>query len=74
MILVLDRIEGEIAVLLCGGQPIELPAALLPTGAAEGDTLSMELSLLGPDEARRAALGARLGALSEGADGGDFSL
>lgn len=37
---VLDRIEGETAILLSdGGGAHELPAASLPCGAAEGDVL-----------------------------------
>lgn len=37
---VLDRIEGETAILLAdGGDAHELPAVSLPCGAAEGDVL-----------------------------------
>ena len=37
---VLDRIEGETAILLSdGGDAHELPATSLPCGAAEGDVL-----------------------------------
>ncbi|HZZ83121.1 MAG TPA: DUF3006 domain-containing protein [Anaeromyxobacteraceae bacterium] len=37
-----DRIEGEVAVLLIGERQWNLPAALLPAGTGEGD--SVELS------------------------------
>ena len=37
---VLDRVEGETAILLAdGGDAHELPAVSLPCGAAEGDVL-----------------------------------
>ncbi len=71
----LDRIEGGIAVLVYDDQSFDLPAALLPAGAAEGDVLTLTLA---PDpqatEAQRRRLAERRASLSQGDDGGDFSL
>lgn len=54
---VLDRIEGETAILLSdGGDAHELPAASLPCGAAEGDVLIWDeggLSIDREETARR---------------------
>ncbi len=36
-----DRIEGEVAVLVIGGRQWNLPAALLPGGVAEGDAVEL---------------------------------
>jgi DUF3006 family protein len=36
-----DRIEGDVAVLLIGGRQWNLPAALLPPGVTEGDTVEV---------------------------------
>jgi len=41
--IVIDRIEGSRAILEVDGEMIEFPAALLPTGCAEGDRLSLNL-------------------------------
>jgi hypothetical protein len=39
----LDRIEGDMAVLMTGeGQERNVPVANLPPGAKEGDTISMD--------------------------------
>jgi hypothetical protein len=40
-----DRIEGEVAVLLIGGRQWDLPAAVLPPGAAEGDTVEITVAM-----------------------------
>lgn len=44
---ILDRIEGERAVLIAGadGQTIVLPAKLLPENAKEGDAVSVAIGL-----------------------------
>ena len=44
---VLDRIEGERAVLIAGadGQTISLPAKFLPENAKEGDAVFVAISL-----------------------------
>lgn len=39
--LVLDRVEGDIAVLLVEGQTVELPASALPEGASEGEAFAL---------------------------------
>lgn len=71
----LDRIEGDLAVLVYQGESFELPAALLPESAREGDTL--ELTLTADEDATRAAreaMARRRARLSRNDDGGDFSL
>lgn len=66
---VLDRIEGETAILLSdGGDAHELPAASLPCGAAEGDVLICGREGLwvidrGETDRRRAAADGRLSRL-----------
>lgn len=66
---VLDRIEGETAILLSdGGGAHELPAASLPCGAAEGDVLICGREGLwvidrGETDRRRAAADGRLSRL-----------
>lgn len=39
MNLVIDRIEGDFAVVEFDGQPFDLPVAALPPGVGEGDRL-----------------------------------
>jgi hypothetical protein len=41
--IVIDRIEGEIAVLEIAGATYEIPTSALPEGAAEGAVLRLEL-------------------------------
>lgn len=71
---VLDRIEDGVAVLLVGpGEvEVELPVALLPAGARDGDWFR----LLVPDAEltarRRTELGARLEAIRRDRRGGRF--
>lgn len=70
-----DRIEGDVAVLVYEREPFELPAALLPKSTREGDTL--ELTLTPDDDATRAAreeMARRRARLTKDDDGGDFSL
>ena len=45
MMFVLDRIEGETAVIEWQGQMILLPAVLLPKEAREGDLLEISLTI-----------------------------
>ncbi|MEY3072745.1 MAG: hypothetical protein RLZZ353_941 [Actinomycetota bacterium] len=72
---VLDRIEDGVAVLLVGPAEAEVtvPAAVLPTGAREGDWFRLGLT---PDpaltEARRADLAARLDEVRRTRRGGRF--
>ena len=42
--LFLDRIEGDVAVLLDGKREVNLPRAYLPAGAREGDVLRLALT------------------------------
>lgn len=73
---VLDRIEDGVAVLLVGPGEVEvqLPAALLPAGARDGDWFR----LLVPDAEltarRRDELGARLEAIRRDRRGGRFGV
>ncbi len=41
--IVVDRIEGEVAVLEIDGATVEIPAAALPAGAGEGAVLALTL-------------------------------
>ena len=47
--IVIDRIEGDVAVLEVEGQSIDFPASALPPGATEGSVLLLQLD---PDAAR----------------------
>ncbi|MBS2032872.1 MAG: DUF3006 domain-containing protein [Deltaproteobacteria bacterium] len=73
--LFLDRIEGDVAVLLDGKREVKLPRAYLPAGAREGDVL--QLSLVRDLEATKKAqqetktLRDKLGSDD---DGGDLKL
>ncbi|NMB79344.1 MAG: DUF3006 domain-containing protein [Methanomicrobiales archaeon] len=61
----LDRIENGIAVLISRDDPavrLNLPAALLPAGANEGDILTLTLER---DEAAAESAKARVAALQE---------
>ena len=63
--IVLDRIEGDRAILLVDGQTIDLPASVLPAGSKEGDVLRFAAdpdataARLNDAEARLARLRAR---------------
>jgi len=62
---VLDRVEGQVAVLsVLEGDfgLVEVPAGLLPGGAREGDTLQLALTLT--EDARREDLRTRLDRLA----------
>lgn len=39
--IVVDRIEGDVAVLEVDGRMVDFPAAALPEGTREGDTLQL---------------------------------
>lgn len=71
----LDRIEEDVAVIVYDGAPFELPAALLPPEAREGDTLV--LTFTRDEQATRdarEAMAQRRARLTRNDDGGDFSL
>jgi len=40
-VIIIDRIEGAIAILEVAGELIEVPASILPLGAQEGDHLAL---------------------------------
>ncbi len=40
--IILDRVEGPMAVLEIDGEHYEFPAAALPEGASEGDVLTLQ--------------------------------
>jgi len=70
----IDRIEGEIAVLLINGEQVDFPASLLPD-AREGITLIFTVAA---DERGTAALQSRVDDLVRDLatqdDGGDIEL
>ena len=41
--IVIDRIEGHVAILEINGETVDVPAGLLPDGAKEGDRLQLAL-------------------------------
>ncbi len=41
--IVIDRIEGHVAILEINGETVDVPATLLPHGAKEGDRLQLAL-------------------------------
>lgn len=53
--IVIDRIEGERAVLAIGEESVEVPLACLPTGAREGAVLAWSTDEPAADEALAAA-------------------
>lgn len=71
---VLDRIEGDRAVLEIAGREVVVPAALLPERAREGDAL--EIAVAPAHGAARAAadVARRRKKLSRGDPGGDVDL
>jgi hypothetical protein len=71
----LDRIEGELAVLVHDGRELRVPRAWLPADAKEGEVLQLALSR--DAEATQRALervGKLRGTLGSGDDGGDLKL
>jgi 3-hydroxyisobutyrate dehydrogenase-like beta-hydroxyacid dehydrogenase len=54
--IVIDRIEGNRAVLVVGDETVDIPVSALPPGAGEGSVLVLSL---GDDSALRAAAEAR---------------
>lgn len=50
--IVVDRIEGQRAVLIVGAERVEVPRSALPEGAREGDVLKFVTDA----EARKSAL------------------
>lgn len=51
---IIDRFEGTFAVIeLEDGSHAELPKALVPEGAAEGDTLSIEVDSAATEERKK---------------------
>lgn len=53
-LLVIDRFEGEWAVLEHEGRTFNLPRRLVPPGAKEGDVVVLDVSLDGRATAERA--------------------
>lgn len=39
--LILDRVEGDVAVLVVAGRTVELPLTALPEGASEGEAFAL---------------------------------
>lgn len=75
-----DRIEGDVVVLLLGEQAIDVALSACPAGIAEGDRVRLHLQLdaieLDPDatEASRRRLAERRRRLLAEDDGGDIVL
>lgn len=68
---IVDRIEGDTAVILAAGMSFDLPCAALPAGTREGARLRLELTpATDPQEA--AARMARLAAQSAVPDSVDL--
>ena len=66
-----DRIDGDLAVLVDETSQATVPLAWLPTGAVEGTVLDLTLSH-NPDAEK--ALGDRIRDLQSGFSGGDIEL
>jgi hypothetical protein len=47
--IVVDRIEGTVAVLQVGEETVHLPVSVLPDGAGEGSVLLLSLAAEQPD-------------------------
>jgi hypothetical protein len=70
-----DRIEGQVAVLVVDGRERRVPLKELPKGVREGVCLTADLKAL--DETSTEALRSEIAALRaklKKDDGGDFSL
>jgi len=73
--LVVDRIEGAMAVLASPDLTFDWPLALLPPDIAEGAVLHFTIERDPETEGvKRDELAARLARLTGGDPGGDFSL
>jgi hypothetical protein len=70
--IVVDRIEGDIAVVELAGTTVDVPVALLPAGAGEGSVLTFSLAAAGTDASQTAARLAKLQAKSNIGD--DFTF
>lgn len=68
--IVVDRFEGERAVLEVDGELVDVPRSALPTGAKEGDVLTwrQETPSLEEAQARLARLRARTPAVDDDID------
>ena len=71
--LFLDRIEGDVAVLVYGERQLNVPRALLPADAREGDVLRLTRDPAATERAKReqGQLRQKLGGSD---DGGDIKL
>jgi hypothetical protein len=73
--LVVDRLEGEFAVLTDGRRTVDVPLAWLPEGLAEGAHLTVRFGVDPESEATaRTEVARRIARLSADDDGGDFAL
>lgn len=55
MLLTVDRIEGDLAVVEVAGQMVDFPLAALPAGAAEGSTWNLTLTPVSSSDAEARA-------------------
>ncbi|AEG14480.1 hypothetical protein Desku_0881 [Desulfofundulus kuznetsovii DSM 6115] len=60
--LIIDRFEGDWAVIEFGHKTFNIPKALIPPGAREGDVINIHITL------DREATGSRAGAIKRLAD------
>jgi hypothetical protein len=69
---IIDRIEGDLAVVIYADLSFDVPLRALPEGLSEGDALRIEAS----DDAAATLAEAKkkLAALAQADDGEDFSL
>lgn len=67
----IDAVENGVARVLAGEQVFELPAALLPPGAGEGDWVAISIEGIPTPADRSGDLQRQLGADD---DGGDIKL
>ena len=58
--IVVDRIEGDYAVVELGGRRVDVPLAELPAGVREGDQLTFQVLAAAPDAASLEEAAARL--------------
>lgn len=73
--LVVDRVEGDVAVLEVAGTQVDWPLAALPDGVVEGQRMSFTISRVSSDTRQEAEARARLDRLrAKGPPPGDVDL
>jgi hypothetical protein len=72
--LIIDRIEGECAVVLDGTRAYDLPLSWLPEDAAEGTSLELTIRRAAQPDGRGGRVAGLLERLTADDDGGDITL